>query len=53
MKILSKIINNSELKAANNFIDENVEKLMIETLDKNHNIVELNLKENRLSNACF
>lgn len=37
----------------NNFFSEHVEKLLIETLEKNSNLTEMNLSENRLTNACF
>ena len=36
-----------------NFLSEHVEKLLIETLEKNPFLVEVNVKENRLSSSCF
>ncbi len=50
---ISNIVIFRQLKIADNFIKENVEKLLIETLDKNYQLVKLDLRENRLSNACF
>jgi len=43
----------SSIKLTDNFFSENVEAILLETLNKNINLVEIGLAGNRFSHSCL
>lgn len=43
----------SQVKLADNFFSEQIETLLLESLNKNTNLVELNFTGNRFSHSCL
>jgi Ran GTPase-activating protein (RanGAP) involved in mRNA processing and transport len=45
--------NVSHMKLIDNFLSENIEAVLLQTLNKNTSLIEIHLQRNRLSHACL